>query len=242
MKIGIITAMPEETKAVLKSAERRTRVKTSGRSICHCQIAGHDIILAEAGMGLLNAGWGSTSISRETPDLLISAGFGGAVLPGLAVGDVVAAEQVLHYCHGNEFEQVEVGFFGLNSAADRLSFKRGCLISCDMIMNKKKLAGDLPAGVRNPLVEMESAAVARVAAGLSIPFLGIRVVSDPWDEELDFTMDEFCDDTMRIRPAKVLATIMKRPRIVPQLARLARNSRVAARSLAKAMNDLLHTI
>lgn len=241
MKIGIITAMPDETKAVLKSAERRTRSTTSGRSICHCQIAGHDIVLAESGMGLLNAGWGAMSTSRETPDLLISAGFGGAVLPGLAVGDVVAAEQVMQF-HDSVFEQTEVGFFGLNSAADQLSFNRGCFISCDLILNKRSLAGQLPEGTRNPLVEMESAAVARVAASLGIPFLGIRVVSDPWDEELGFTMDEFCDDAMRIRPARVLATIIKRPHIVPQLIRLARNSRVAAKSLAKAMNALLQTI
>jgi adenosylhomocysteine nucleosidase len=70
----------------------------------------------------------------------------------------------------------------------------------------------------------------------------VRTISDPWDEELDFTIDEFCDDTMRIRPAKVLATILRRPRIIPQLIRLARNSRVAAAGLAKTMRRLLHQI
>ena len=241
MKIAIITAMPEETRAVLQSAERSSRDKISGRSIWHCRIAGHDTVIIESGMGLLNAGWGAMSVSSERPDLLISTGFGGAVLPGLAVGDVVAAEQILHL-HGHELERVEVGIFGLNSVADRLPFKRGGFISCDHILNKKSLADLLPEGIVNPLVEMETAAVARVAASLGIPFLGVRVVSDPWDEELDFTIDEFCDDSMRIRPAKVLTTILKRPRIIPQLVRLARNSRIAGRSLAGAMANLLRHI
>lgn len=241
MKIGIITAMPEESRAVLKSAERRSKSVISGHRLCRCRIADHDIILLESGMGLLNAGWGAMSISHEAPELLISVGFGGAVLPGLAVGDTVAAEQVLH-CHGNDLEPVDVGFYGRNSTADSLGIRRGAFISSDGILNKRELASHLGQGINNPMVEMESAAVARVAASLGIPFLGIRVVSDPWDEELEFSIHEFCDDSMRIRPNKVLATILKRPRIIPQLIRLARNSHIAARSLTKTMKELLHTI
>lgn len=241
MKIGIITAMPEETRAVLKAAEGRSRSLISGRRICRCRIADHDVVLVEAGMGLLNAGWAAMSLGCEAPDVLISAGFGGGVLPGLAVGEVVMAEQVLHWL-GSGFEQVAVGFYGRNSVAEQLSLSRGTFITSDGILNKKAVASHLSGAVKNPLVEMESAAVARVAAEQRIPFLGLRVVSDPWNEELDFSIAEFCDDSLRIKPVKVLATILKRPRIIPQLIRLARNSRIAAQSLANAMERLLQHI
>jgi adenosylhomocysteine nucleosidase len=128
------------------------------------------------------------------------------------------------------------------SGAESSSLARGAFITCDIIQDKRSLASLLPAGAANPVVEMESAAIARVTAEHGIPFLGVRTISDPWDEELDFTIDEFCDDTMRIRPTKVLATILRRPRIIPQLIRLALNSRVAAAGLAKAMQRLLHQI
>ncbi len=233
--------MPEETRAVLRGAAGRSRSRIDGRRICRCRIADHDIVLVEAGMGLLNAGWAAMSLGCESPDVLISAGFGGSVLPGLAVGDAVLAEQVLHWL-GSGFEQVPVGFYGRNSVAEQLLLSRGTFITSDGILNKKALAGHLSAVVRNPLVEMESAAVARVAAEQRIPFLGLRVVSDPWNEELDFSIAEFCDDSLRIKPIKVLATILKRPRIIPQLIRLARNSRIAARSLANAMERLLQHI
>jgi adenosylhomocysteine nucleosidase len=241
MKIAIITAMPEESAAVLKGAKQREKTLLSGRKRYHTQIDGHDIVLVEAGMGMLNAGWAATALAAEQPDLMISAGFGGAVLPGLKVGDAVAAEQLLQW-GGVEFEEVAVGFYGRNAAADALSLPRGAFITCDIIQDKRSLASLLPQGAANPVVEMESAAVARVAVAHAIPFLGLRTISDPWDEELDFSIDEFCDDTKRIRPTKVLATILRRPRIIPQLIRLARNSRVAAAGLAKTMQRLLHQI
>ena len=241
MKIVIITAMPEESGAVLKGAKKSEKSLFSGRKRFHAHIGGHDLDLVEAGMGMLNAGWAATALAAEQPDLMISAGFGGAVLPGLSVGDVVAAQQVLHWS-GSEFEEIAVGFYGRNTVADELSFARGTFISCDLILDKQSLGPKLPPGAANPVVEMESAAIARVAATHGIPFLGLRTISDPWNEELDFSIDEFCDDTMQIRPVKVLATILRRPRIIPQLIRLARNSRVAAAGLANAMKRLLHQI
>ena len=241
MKIVIITAMPEESVAVMRRGKPLEKSRLGGRIRYRIQIAGHDVVLVEAGMGMLNAGWAATSLAVESPDLMISAGFGGGVLAGLPVGDVVMAEQILHWS-GSEFEALPVGFYGRNAAADSLSLKRGAFITCDAIFNKHLLARRLPAVVVNPVVEMESAAVARVAVTHGIPFLGMRAISDPWDEELDFTIEEFCDDTMRIRPAKVLATILRRPRIIPQLIRLARNSRVAATGLSSAMERLLRQI
>lgn len=240
MNVAIVTAMPEETRAVLQGARNRKMNLINGRHTCRCCITGHDIVLVEAGMGLLNAGWAATLVADEKPDLIISAGFGGGILSGLSVGDVVMAEQVLQWL-GNGFEEVAVGFYGHNSAADNLSLSRGSFITNDGILSKQNLAQHLT-DANNPIVEMETAAVARVAATHGIPFLGIRAVSDAWHEELAFSIDEFCDDTMRIKPSKVLATILKRPAIIPQLIRLALNSRVAATSLAKAMERLLRHI
>lgn len=234
MKIGIITAMPEEARAILKGAEELQKEQHGERSVFSCRIAGHEITLVEAGMGMLNAGWAATNLAVQSPDLMISAGFGGAVLPGLKVGDVVVAEEVLHWT-GVDFERVATGMY----EPEHVSLPvRGCFITSDGILNKHELTGLLPGNTNRPVVEMESAAVARVATEHNIPFLGIRAISDPWNEELGFSINEFCDNKLRIRPFKVLATILRRPRIIPQLIRLARNSRVAARNLGVAMKQL----
>jgi adenosylhomocysteine nucleosidase len=238
MKIGIITAMPEETRAVLRKAEQVAESRHDDQKAFRCRIAGHDITLCEAGMGMLNAGKAATSLAAATPDLMVSAGFGGGVLPGLVVGDVVMAERLM-ILTGAGFDQVEVSFFGQESGDSPSLLLRGCFITSDGILNKQRLKELLPGGINRPVVEMESAAVARIAAEHGIQFLGLRAISDPWDEELDFTIDEFCGDDMRIRPLKVLATILRRPRIIPQLIRLGRNSRVAAKNLGRAVEQLL---
>jgi adenosylhomocysteine nucleosidase len=109
-------------------------------------------------------------------------------------------------------------------------------------MRKSRLAALLPADAPFPVVEMESAAVAQLAGENGIPFVGMRTVSDPFDEELGFSLAEFCDDRMRIRIPKVLLTVARRPRIIPQLIRLARNSRVAAASLSQAVELFLAVV
>lgn len=241
MKIVIITAMHEESMAVMQRAKCMETSLPGGRRSYRIRLADHEVTLVEAGMGMLNAGWAATVLAAERPDLMISTGFGGAVLKGLGVGDVVMAEQILQWS-GLEFETVPVGFYGCNAVADALSLRRGSFITSDVILNKGSIAQKLPASAVNPVVEMESAAVARIAAGHGIPFLAMRVISDPWNEELGFSINEFCDESMHIRPAKVLAVILRRPAIIPQLIRLARNSSVAAKSLAKAMERLLRRI
>jgi len=241
MRIGIITAMPEESAAILKNAKNIHRSKLGGKKLFNCNISGNSAVMVETGMGMLNAGWGATTLAGDGIDLLISAGFGGAVRQGLHVGDIIMARHIMQL-HGNDLEEVSVGFYGQNNIAEKLSLPQGTFISCDTILNKRELAGLLPAECANPVVEMETSAIARVAALHGIPFLALRTISDPWDEELDFSIDEFCDDSMQIRIPKVLRTIAKRPHIIPQLIRLARNSRTAAKSLSKTMEQLLKQI
>jgi adenosylhomocysteine nucleosidase len=89
---------------------------------------------------------------------------------------------------------------------------------------------------------METAAVARIAAASGIPLVAVRAISDGADEELGFTIDEFTDREMNISAWKVLRTVAARPRIIPQLIRLARNADVAGRNLAIAVIALLEKI
>jgi adenosylhomocysteine nucleosidase len=118
----------------------------------------------------------------------------------------------------------------------------GLFATTTAIMQKSRLAALLPVDAPFPVVEMESAAIALLAGENGIPFVGIRTVSDPFDEELGFSLDEFCDERMRIRISKVLFTVARKPRIIPQLIRLARNSRVAAASLSQAVERLLAVV
>jgi adenosylhomocysteine nucleosidase len=199
-------------------------------------------------MGFDNAVRGAEAIIREArPDMLISTGFCGGISPDLTVGDVVVATSVV-IVSGTLIEAVSVEIpalcsnFVVRMAAEGARVFGGRFASTPAIMAKAQLAGLLPGDSHCQVVEMESAAIAIAAVENGIPFVGIRAVSDPFDEELGFSLDEFCDERMRISIPRVLLTVLRKPRIIPQLIRLSRNSRIAGEKLALAVERLVAKI
>ena len=75
-----------------------------------------------------------------------------------------------------------------------------------------------------------------------MPFLGLRTISDDAGEELGFSLDEMTDSQLRISIPRVLFTCLKKPRIIPQLARLAGNSGRAGKSLGTALQQIIHLL
>ncbi|MFA7402953.1 MAG: hypothetical protein WC007_03085 [Pelobacteraceae bacterium] len=249
MKIGIITAMPEEFRAVADSlgaaAVMSIGVFPGGRFSSY----GHEFLLVQSGVGFDNAARAAERLIRdEHPDLLISTGFCGAIAPELQAGDVVVANMIV-IAHENGFEEIPAPLspigqtFVARQAAVGNKVVGGAFVSTSCLTSKKRLAGMLPGHYPNPVVEMESGAIAIIAVENNIPLLAVRAVSDPADEELSFSLDEFCDQDMRsIRPYKVLLTVLRKPRIIPQLVRLSRGSRTAAQSLTSTFSRLFSSL
>jgi adenosylhomocysteine nucleosidase len=246
MKIGIITAMPEEFCAVAKSLGTATATRLGSLRAAGFSVNGHEILLVESGMGFDNAARAATAlIEGRCPDLLVSAGFCGGITAELLVGDIVVANGIL-IAGESGLDEVPVRLSGIGRtfvalhAAEAQRTVAGMFVSTAALMSKKNLAVMLAGRHANLAVEMESGAIGIVAAEHNIPLLAIRAVSDAAAEELGFSLDEFCDPEMRrIRPIKVLLTIMRKPGIIPQLVRLARGSRVAAANLTVALARLL---
>jgi adenosylhomocysteine nucleosidase len=64
-------------------------------------------------------------------------------------------------------------------------------------------------------------------------------VSDGADEELGFSLDEFVDEEMKVRLWRVLKAVARKPRIIPQLLRLAGNVKQAGNNLTDALVRVL---
>lgn len=245
MKIGIITAMWPEFRAVADSLGSFTLVSLGELRAGRCTSFGHEFLLVESGMGLDNAARAAEAlIAHERPDLLMSAGFCGGVQAGELVGDVVVAKQVV-ISHESGFEEIPVHLSGSGQTFVALQAGAGervvggVFMTTSAIVSKSRLSGTLPGHYRHPVVEMESGAIAIIAVEHAIPLLAIRAVSDDAGEEFGFTLDELCDvDMRRIRLHKVLLTILGKPWIIPQLVRLGFGSRTAARSLTAALSRL----
>lgn len=249
MRIAIITAIAEEFRAVYRCLEFVDTLQIDGFKAAGCQVGGHDFVLLLSGMGFDNAARATESIIREArPDLLISTGFCGGIVPELLVGDVVVAKEII-IANESGFEEIPVLLSGIGQtfvarqAVEGGRLVAGTFVSTPVVKSKKRTAAMLQDCYANSVVEMESGAIAIIAAENNIPLLAIRVVSDSAAEELGFSLEEFCDrDMRRIRLHKVLFTLLKKPRIIPQLFRLNRSSQEAADSLAATLTRLFSTL
>lgn len=85
-------------------------------------------------------------------------------------------------------------------------------------------------------VDMESAAIAGVAAARRLPFLAVRVIVDAADEELPRAIVD-ASRGGRLHAWRLVAGILRSPRELHGLLRLARRFGVARRALA----DIAHT-
>jgi hypothetical protein len=108
----------------------------------------------------------------ERPSLVVSSGFVGALSAGIEVGTWVTADRVAEWRNGAIVEVTEVA---LRSAPDPA-------LHCNVVSTGHLLEGGpspLRANGESLLaVDMESAALAREAAGRNVAFMVLRLVSD----------------------------------------------------------------
>lgn len=244
--IGIIVAMPEERVALVKRLQQVKRRLVGGIPCYRGMLADRRVTVVEGGMGTAAAALAARQlINADRPNLLLSAGFCGAVRPGAQVADLVLCKRLFT---DNENGLNEVTLPGSELITARLSAElqhrglrtwQGSFITTGRIVTKSACAGTLPDNLPTPVLEMESAAVAQAATAAGIPFLGLRAISDDAAEELGFSLDELTDEQLRISIPRVLFTCLKKPRIIPQLARLAANSGRAGKNLGLALQQIL---
>jgi len=236
--IGVVAAMPQEIAPLLRRVSRYSKERTAGCNLYRFEMAGVPVALIESGMGPKHAAAATAAlIASVAPSCLLNFGFAGGVLPGTEVGDLVLAERVLYLKDGrlNEVPQPDTRLNRMVAealAAVPITLQQGTFVTAAVITNKTALARLLEAGVQHPMLEMETAALLQVAADAGIPVVALRGVSDAAGEELSFSLEEFCDDELRISVPRVLKTIAAKPWIIPQLIRLSGNTKRAGKSLA----------
>jgi len=244
--IGIVVALPEERVALVKKLQKVKRRLVDGIPFYTGTLEGRLVSVVEGGMGTTAASHAARLlIAADRPNLLLSAGFCGAIRPGVRVADLVICKRIFQ---ADDSGLHEVRLPGSDLIAGRLSAElqskglrtwQGSFITTSQIVTKAALAETLPEDLATPVLEMESSAIAQTATAAGIAFLGLRAVSDDAAEELDFTLDELTDKQLRISIPRVLLACLKKPRIIPQLARLAGNSGKAGKNLGTALQQII---
>jgi hypothetical protein len=87
----------------------------------------------------------------------------------------------------------------------------------------------------NPVLEMETASIARVTAEKDLPLLCLRAISDGPRAPIPFDLEVVMDEDYNLRVGEVIKTLLGHPRILPALLRMQRNTRLAAGNAAIAL-------
>lgn len=162
---------------ILVCAATATEADACRRGIADASVAGFDVLTVGVGparaAAALSRRLSSTSetgpASRRRPALVVSSGFAGTVSPGIAPLQWVTAATVHRLAAGRAIE--------IALPAGLLRVAEGAA-PCNVISSDRVLTG-CPRDLSHPAVaDMESAALAEVAAAAGIPFAVLRLVTD----------------------------------------------------------------
>ncbi len=159
---------------------------------------------------------------------LVSSGFAGALVPDLAVGDVLVADAVRTAGGG--------GYQSAALSAQPASVRRGTLVSVEEVVQTAAAKRALANGGA-VAVDMESVAIAAAAAEMALPFHCVRAISDGADEDLPVDFNRALQANGTFSMWSILGQTVTRPRSWKGLARLRRHAALASRSLALCLDQ-----
>ena len=219
--VGIIAALPREIAALVRGARADAELLRRGVHLYRIEGA----VVVAAGMGAARVAI-AVEAARAAADVttLISAGLAGACTPASRAGDVAEASVVLDAKTGERF------------ASTALAQRDLMLVTTEAIASvreKERLAASYGAD----LVDMEAAAVARLALVHGLGFRAIKGVSDAHDFELA-SLARFAGKQGSFRTAAFALHTALRPRDWTKAAQLGRDSSRALAALSAALREI----
>lgn len=207
--VGVIAALPREVAPLVRGWRA---LRMDGNVAVYTR---NGAVVAYAGMGAERAALAVGAAMAAAPvTRLVSAGLAGACDPALRVGGVVRAGLVVDTQSGERF---------------RCSSSAQVLVSARVIASvaeKRRLYASYGASA----VDMEAAAVARMARAHDLPFQAVKAISDDAAFELE-ELGRFATHDGQFREAAFAAYAAARPRLWGKLLGLAANSKRALRAL-----------
>jgi adenosylhomocysteine nucleosidase len=169
------------------------------------------------------------------PNLLIFAGFAGALTDALKVGDVVLVDEVLD-AHGGRWRTTWPATLPDGTWTPPLH--RGRLLTVDHFTATATQKRELGARHEAAMVDMESAVFAARCTKAGVPFTCVRAISDTVDTTLSPALASLLDGGA-VSPWRALKAIARQPSLIPEFWRLARDTRHASKQLGLALGELL---
>jgi adenosylhomocysteine nucleosidase len=170
-------------------------------------------------------------LADEGAEMLVSIGLAGALSPALRPGDLVLPSAVID----------EQGA-RLEAASLPDECQSGDLLGADHIIDGPAAKSRLLSATGAVAVDMESHAVARVAAGRGIRFVIIRAIADPATQALPPTALGAVGPDGEVKTWTTVARLLRRPQDLPDLVRLGRQAAQGLQTLRDRVPPILTRI
>ncbi|MBI1371301.1 MAG: hypothetical protein GC159_00870 [Phycisphaera sp.] len=226
----IMTAVRAEADPIIRrlelQAERFGVRGFGGASVLHRR---GRVILCVTGMGAAMATSGiEWALSAIEPRPVLIVGVSGALDPAMKVGDVVTATRVIDDATGEVF--ASSGAAGGGADADANDGRTLVTVAAVAATPDAKAALRQRTGA--DLVDMESAAIARVCQQRGLAWTCVRAISDAANDTLPPGVERLVRPDGRANLSAAIVYALTHPHRIPGLSRLGRNTSIAAVKLA----------
>jgi nucleoside phosphorylase len=253
MLVALFAAFPQELKHIYKkrpsaqSPEDRP-FPWQGKPYPPC-----DIIAVQTGMGSANAEKAFRRVLQEhRPDIVLSAGFGGALYEDAEIGDIVWSPGALLISGGRtrQYEHpAEVAIPGSDlgrrvgeKLRERTAAREGNIVTLPGMMTKAKIKDFIPCNLPFPVCDMETFYLAKLSHLNRVPFLAVRSITDRLAEDIPPELLAVTDGAGQYRFLKAFGLLLAKPTLLPSSVRLGRNAARASKSLGKAVDSLMEIL
>lgn len=204
-----------------------------------------------AGIGVATVGLGRAAAANlravlysRTPQVVLSVGFGGALIPGLATGDVVVGQHATSVQLPSEYVPFDCDhsaavFRALTNAGLSASYGNVLTVPEPLLTSTGKRSHGLQ--TQSSIVDMESYWIARECQQTNVPMVSLRVILDEMSHELPELVAAITADGGENEWRHALRAILKfssASALVP----LAVRSRKAAMTIKTAVRAVIPTL
>jgi len=197
----------------------------------HCTLANFGrrrVLVALVGMGEAAAGDNIETLFRHFElKAVVLAGYGGALVPPLKVGQVVIST--------NFSSDAVLGFLRMLSGFDFASF-----CTTDELVGTPEKRDGYAQTTGSQVADMETEAVAGIVRDRQIPFMAVRVISDDYQQVLPMgaLAAGFNPDLGRATPLRLLGYLVTRPWEIAPFKKFVQGLSVARKNLTKFLEQL----
>lgn len=217
--IAIVAALEREVRPLVKKWKVHDR-DHDGRRFRFFE--NNETVLVCGGVGSIAARRASEAvIALFHPKMVYSAGFAGALDPGLKVTDILRPSRVIN---------------AGDASSTNVGGSTGVLVSFASVASPEQKA-KLRDSFGGQAVDMEAASVARAAEARGVAFGVVKVISDEIDFEFP-EMERFIDAEGGFSEVRFGLFAAVRPWLWPRVIRLARNSNRASQALCGYLCEL----